>query len=142
MYCRGINSLYKGIMIWDCAMLLIPLQRLKLSVMLLSISLSKIFFLGGIFPMILLTILLATIFFAAWKAPRWVENIGSIALALSVLFTAYNFVGAASAVIETEGDIHPVVIWGGTRCAAVLLAYGLFVFIVSRFIDMIQKPRI
>lgn len=57
-------------------------------------------------------------------------------------FTAYNFVGAAGAVIECEGDISPVLIWGANRCAAVLLSYGLIVFIVSRFIDMVQKPRI
>lgn len=110
--------------------------------MLLSIPVSQIFFLGGVFPMVLLTILLATIFFAAWKAPRWVKNIGSIALALSIFFTAYNFVGAAGAVIECEGDISPVLIWGANRCAAVLLSYGLIVFIVSRIIDMFQKPRI
>lgn len=97
---------------------------------------------GGAFPMILLTILLALVFFSAWKAPRWVKNIGTIALAFSVLFTSYNFIGAAGAVIECNGDIHPAVVWGGIRCAAVLLSYGLIVFIVSRFVDMIQKPRI
>ena len=110
--------------------------------MILSTSISQLFFLGGAFPMILLTILLATVFFAAWKAPRWVDDIGSISLGFSVLFSAFNFARAAGAVIECKGEIHPSVVWGGIRCTAILLAYGLIIFIISRFVYMIQKPRI
>ena len=110
--------------------------------MILSTSISQLFFLGGPFQMILLTILLSTVFFAAWKAPRWVDDIGSIALGFSVLFSAFNFARAAGVVIECNGEIHPSVVWGGIRCTAILLAYGLIIFIMSRFVYMIQKPRI
>lgn len=92
--------------------------------------------------MIITTILLATVFFAAWKAPRWVDDIGSAALALSILFSVSNFARAAGAVVECQGAISPVVVWGGIRCAAILISYGLIVFIISRIVDMIQKPRI
>ena len=35
---------------------------------------------GGLAFMSILTVLLVAIFFAAWKAPRWVKEIGQIAL--------------------------------------------------------------
>ena len=110
--------------------------------MILSTSISQLFFLGGAFQMILLTFLLATVFFAAWKAPRWVDDIGSISLGFSVLFSAFNFARGAKTVLECNGEIHPAVIWGGIRCTAILLAYGLIIFIISRFVYMIQEPRL
>ena len=38
---------------------------------------------GGPAFMAVLTVLLVAIFFAAWKAPRWVKEIGNFALAFS-----------------------------------------------------------
>ena len=40
---------------------------------------------GGPAFMAVLTVLLVAIFFAAWKAPRWVKEIGNFALAFSAL---------------------------------------------------------
>jgi len=110
--------------------------------MILTVTISQLITIGGVIPVILLTILMAAIFFSARKAPRWVKNIGSIALACSVLASAINFARAAEAVIACQSNISPAVVWAGIRCAAVLLSYGLIVFIVSRIVDMIQKPRI
>ena len=42
---------------------------------------------GGPAYMSVLTVLLVAIFFAAWKAPRWVKEIGLFALAFGFLAT-------------------------------------------------------
>ena len=40
----------------------------------------KLFMQGGAGYMTILTILLVALFFAAWKAPRWIKEIGAFAL--------------------------------------------------------------
>ena len=45
-------------------------------------SIIYLFVEGGYLGMSMITILLTLIFFAAWKAPAWVENIGKIAFAV------------------------------------------------------------
>ena len=45
----------------------------------------KIFMQGGAGYMTILTILLVAIFFAAWKAPRWIKEIGNFALVFGFL---------------------------------------------------------
>ena len=40
----------------------------------------KLFMQGGAGYMTILTVLLVAIFFAAWKAPRWIKEIGIFAL--------------------------------------------------------------
>ena len=45
----------------------------------------KLFMEGGLISMSILTILLVAVFFAAWKAPRWVKEIGAFALVAGFL---------------------------------------------------------
>ena len=44
----------------------------------------KIFIAGGPVFMAILTVILVAMFFAAWKAPRWVKEIGACALAFGI----------------------------------------------------------
>ena len=49
-------------------------------------SIIYLFVEGGYLGMSMITILLTLIFFAAWKAPAWVENIGKIAFAVGLIW--------------------------------------------------------
>ncbi|MBR4593724.1 MAG: hypothetical protein IKO33_03980, partial [Bacteroidaceae bacterium] len=67
---------------------------------------------GGVLA--ILTILLVLIFLSAWKAPRWVRPIGSIALGSCVLFILYASLAALSD-IGKAGDISISVLGGGLK---------------------------
>lgn len=107
-----------------------------------SANIAELFMNGGIFQMSTITLLLILMLFAAWKAPRWIKEIGAGALALSVIMTLVRFSNAAGAVIQCNGEIHPCIIWGGVRCSCILLAYGFSVYLVSLILRMVIKPRI
>ena len=49
----------------------------------MATQLSNLFLEGGPLFMSILTLLLALLFLAAWKAPAWVRDIGNIALVLA-----------------------------------------------------------
>ena len=91
--------------------------------------------------MSILTLLLIALFFAAWKAPAWVKEIGLIALAFGFLGSFIGVMQAAD-IIQTHGDIAPNIIWGGMKVALITCVYGLIIFIVSLILRIIQKPRI
>ena len=92
---------------------------------------------GGVLA--ILTILLVLIFLSAWKAPRWVRPIGSIALGFLALFHFYSTLAALSD-IQKAGDISPSVIAGGLKAMNWSIIYGLFIYFVSHVISFIQKP--
>ena len=110
--------------------------------MILFTSLSKIFLLGGVWQMISISVLLVTLFFAAWKAPGWVKEIGIGALVISLLFVLIAWINATGAIIECNGNISPTILWQGARHAAINISYGLIVYSVSLVIRVIEKPRI
>ena len=91
--------------------------------------------------MTIITLLLACLFFAAWKAPAWVKEIGLIALAFGFMWTLISFM-QAGAVIQELGDVSNNIIWGGVRIAFIPVVYGVIVYIISLVIRIIQKPRI
>ena len=87
----------------------------------------------------ILTILLVLIFFSAWKAPRWVRPIGSIALgfcALSYLFSF--FFGLCD--INRALEISTAVMIGGLKIWNFFIVYGLLIYFVSHVISFIRKP--
>lgn len=87
----------------------------------------------------ILTILLVLIFLSAWKAPRWVRPIGSIALgfcALSYLFSF--FFGLYD--INRALEISTAVMIGGLKIWNFFIVYGLFIYFVSHVISFIRKP--
>ena len=96
---------------------------------------------GGIFPMTVITILFIALLIAAWKAPRWVREIGHLALAFAVIMTLIPLYHAADAVMKA-GDISPALIAGGIKCLVIVPIYALIVYSVSLIIRIIQKPRL
>jgi len=102
---------------------------------------SQLFYDGGIFAMTVITVLFVALLIAAWKAPRWVREIGHLALAFAGIMTLIPLHNAADAVMKA-GDISPNLVWGGVKCLTIAPIYALIVYIVSLIIRIIQKPRV
>lgn len=107
---------------------------------------------GGIGFMSVLTILLIAIFFAAWKAPRWVKEIGIFALAFGFLgqllgvfqvLSTMRDIAAESGAVTSISDLVPYrVLFAGLKVTMNCLIYGVIVFLVSVVVRTIQKPRL
>ena len=91
--------------------------------------------------MTIITLMLIAMFFAAWKAPAWIKEIGLLALAFGFLATFIGFIQAAD-FIRSQGDLSQNVIWGGVKVGLIPTAYGIIVYIVSLVLRIIKKPRI
>ena len=65
--------------------------------------------------MIIITLLFIGLFFAAWKAPAWVKEIGIAALVVGVFWTLLGFLQAADFIQGHAEDIAPNIIWGGVK---------------------------
>ena len=102
----------------------------------------KLFVSADIGSVCTLTLLLIGLFFAAWKAPAWVKEIGSAALVFSILAVAFSWYNAASAVEACNGNISPALLWIGLKCCIVTLCYGLIIYLLSLAIRIIRKPRL
>ena len=101
----------------------------------------KLFFEGGFLWMSLLTLELIALLLAAWKAPAWVKEIGTIALMTGTVGTLIGFSQMSHAITQF-GDISPVIIFGGVKVALITVIYGCFIFMASLIIRIVQKPRI
>ena len=91
--------------------------------------------------MSILTLLLACVFLAAWKAPAWVWRIGLLALVSGILFGILGYYQICD-FTQSNGDVSPAVLMGGYKCALIPVLYGFIIFIVSIIINIFQSPRI
>lgn len=108
---------------------------------------------GGLGFMSVLTVLLVGIFFAAWKAPRWVKEIGLFALLFGFLGHAlgvYQVLIVMRDIAAENGggisglfDAVPVSVFlGGLKVTLNTLIYGVIIFLISLIVRVIQKPRL
>ena len=105
-------------------------------------TVSRFFVEGGIWGMSLITVFLIALFLAAWKAPRWVREIGIAALVVSAFFTGIG-VFQVFGLAELFGpEITEGLMYGGLRVAMISFMYGLIVYFISLIIRIIQTPRI
>ena len=113
----------------------------------------KLFIQGGAGIMTVLTVLLVAIFFAAWKAPRWIKEIGSFALVfgfLTLLIGLYQMFEALQQVATDIGEgvtgvfdlISPGVFFGGLKIALIPVFYGIIIYLISLVVSVIKKPRL
>ena len=107
----------------------------------LATNVFQLFASGGYGFMTIISLLLIAVFFAAWKAPAWVKEIGLIALSFGFMFTLIGFMQAAQAIQEI-GDVSQYIIWRGVKIALIPVVYGIIVYIISLVIRIIRKPRI
>ncbi|MBR0300269.1 MAG: MotA/TolQ/ExbB proton channel family protein [Bacteroidales bacterium] len=96
---------------------------------------------GGLPGMIAITLLLIALFVAAWKAPRWVKEIGIGALVVSIFWTLRGLFQIMD-IIQLHGDIPFSVICGGVKVALISTLYGLIVYFISLIIRITHKTRI
>ena len=104
-------------------------------------AITDFFMMGNPWFMSFLTLLLALVFLAAWKAPAWVRNIGVIALACGFLFSVLGLYQMYD-YMQAHGEIAAAVVYGGYKCGLVPVSYGTIIFIISQITYLCQKPRI
>ena len=125
----------------------------RISNQLILTAMFKLFVAGGPVWMSVLTVLLVAIFFAAWKAPRWVLKIGTFALTFGFLSFVLGITQMYSALQEVAvplGDtvtgifdlVSPMVLFGGLKVSLVPVMYGMIIYLVALFISIIQTPRL
>lgn len=102
---------------------------------------TNLFIEGGLVGMIAITLLLIALFLAAWKAPKWVKEIGIGALVVGIFWTLRGL-SQMLGVLQMIGDVSPAVICGGLKVTLIATSYGLIVYFISLIIRIIQKPRI
>ena len=91
--------------------------------------------------MIIISLLLIALLLAAWKAPRWVKEIGIGALVVAIFATMLGLFQICE-VLQMIGDVSPAVVCGGLKVAMIPFLYGLIVYFISLIIRIIHKPRI
>lgn len=104
-------------------------------------AITDFFMMGGPWFMAVLTLLLALVFLAAWKAPAWVHSIGLIALACGFLFSVLGLYQMYD-YMQAHGEIAAAVVYGGYKCGLVPVIYGTIIFIISQITYLCHKPRI
>ena len=107
---------------------------------------------GGPAFMSVLTVLLVAIFFAAWKAPRWVKEIGEFALifgflgfllGLRQMFSVLQEMSLSIKDVSGLFDlISPGVFFGGFKVGMIPVIYGAIIYLVSLVVRVVQKPRL
>ena len=108
----------------------------------LATNIFQLFVSGGYGFMSIITLMLVGLFFAAWKAPNWIKEIGLFALAFGIFGFVLGMMQAAEFIQSYGGDLSPNVIWGGIKVALIAPAYGIIVYLVSLILRVIKKPRI
>jgi len=106
-----------------------------------AMSIARLYVEGGAGAMTLITIFLILLLLAAWKAPKWVKEIGIGALVVAVFCTLLGLFQVFDT-IQVIGEVPFSVLCGGLKVTMITTFYGLIVYFLSLVIRVIQKPRI
>lgn len=104
-------------------------------------SLQNIIIEGGIVPMAVITICLAALIIARFKAHSLVKYIGIGTLVISIFLAMCAFIGASDAILGLEGGTAPTIVWSSVHTACLDVAYGLIVYLVSLIFRAHFKSR-
>ncbi|MDE5963500.1 MAG: hypothetical protein K2G58_05705 [Alistipes sp.] len=96
---------------------------------------------GGSNWMNVITLCLIAMCFAAWKAPRWVKEIGLLALWTGFLSMMVGVYGICHVVQSLGYPISFTLLCGGIRVALIAPLYGTIVYMVSLLLRIAVKPR-
>lgn len=98
------------------------------------------FFLGRWYDMTIITICLAGIFYAVWKAPHVIRPIGNIALAWGLLSMCTSACDSL-ADIEIAGGIALDVLVRALRYILITPIYGILVYAVAQLMILIKTYK-
>jgi hypothetical protein len=90
--------------------------------------------------MVILTIELVALLLAAWKAPGWIKEIGLIALMTGLLVTTLGMQSAARS-FPAANVVAQNLFGDRVAFAMETSIYGMFIYLVSLVIRIVQKPR-
>jgi hypothetical protein len=91
--------------------------------------------------MCMITLALIFVFLCAWKAPRWIKPVGSIALSIALISITWPYLTTFCHDVAADYQFAPGnYFWYGQRMGLLLL-FGVMVFIISRIVYLIQKSR-
>lgn len=96
---------------------------------------------GGPGGMAVITLILVLVFFAAWKAPAWVSNIGKLGLTAGFLWFLLG-ISQMLAYLGENPETSVAIIYRGLKVTLIPLYYGIFVYIIALIISTVQKPRL
>jgi len=102
----------------------------------------NLFIEGGPWFMAILTILLVGVFFAAWKAPRWVKEIGVFALTFGLFSMLLGLRQVFDYIQKSSEEVANSVICGGLKVAIIHVLYGIIIYLISLVVRVMQKPRL
>ncbi len=105
-------------------------------------NLFSLFISGGPVGMVIITLLFISLFFAAWKAPAWVKEIGIGALVAGVFWTLLGVLQIVDYLSSQHDAVALNIIAGGIKVSLIPVLYGLIVYFVSLILRVVHKPRL
>ncbi len=96
---------------------------------------------GGSSWMNVITLCLIGMLFAAWKAPRWIKEIGLLAMFTGFLSMMVGLYSVFDLVQSTGHSISFTLLCGGLRVALIAPLYGTIVYMISLLLRIAVKPR-
>ncbi len=97
---------------------------------------------GGSNWMNVITLCLIGMLFAAWKAPRWIKEIGLLAIFTGFLSLMVGLYSIFDLVQSTGYSISFALLSGGLRVGLIAPLYGTIVYMISLLLRIAVKPRI
>ncbi|MDE7077926.1 MAG: hypothetical protein K2O55_05060 [Alistipes sp.] len=97
---------------------------------------------GGWECMTLMTLCLVAMLFAAWKAPRWVAELGKLALLIGTFYLMTGMYGIFDLAGSNGIDLSFSILSSGYRVALIAPMYGMIIYGISLILRIALKPRI
>lgn len=105
-------------------------------------TLPMLYWEGGSSWMNVITLCLIGMLFAAWKAPRWVKEIGLLAIFTGFLSMMVGLYGVFDFIQSTGYSVSFSLLSGGLRVALIAPLYGTIVYMISLLLRIALKPRL
>ena len=101
----------------------------------------NLFYEGGTLFMSILTILLLGVIVCFFKFPKWIKEVGVLALSFGILGQIIGLYGVFEG-IEQMGQVSQELMAGGLKVSSITTIYGLLIYILSLILRLINKPRL
>ena len=106
-----------------------------------SNSMIDLFLNGGLVTMLFLTLLFILVIIASSKRKHLVRSLGLLAFIVGLL-SSFLGIYSAIAVIEQMGNASPAIVAGGIKTALTTFIYGIFIFVISIILDIVNKNKV